>query len=270
MKLARLVATALTVAVLGAWAVWAVACDQDKVQTSAASKAAMSGSCPHHNATTAMASKDACTAHSTTAVAASSNSCSGHGASAAVAAGAGACASKASKVSAGMCAGKATAAGSDHCSGAKNTMAMSGDSHCRGMGMAAAAGVSDHGDCDACENMAAADAELRSAGAHTQIVPLKNGVMFVYTADSPGQVSAVQAAMARRGDRLAQLVAAGDKVHLCSECKSMRGAMASGKLTREVVNIEGGSLTLVTSSDPSVVAKIHAMMDAKTASRMKS
>jgi hypothetical protein len=41
----------------------------------------------------------------------------------------------------------------------------------------------------------------------------------------------------------------------------MRGAMASGKLNREVVNIEGGALALMTSSDPAMVAKIQSMLD---------
>jgi hypothetical protein len=82
-------------------------------------------------------------------------------------------------------------------------------------------------------------------------------------------VSAVQAAVAHRVDRMARLASAGDKAHLCDECKAMRGAMASGKLNREVINIEGGSLTLVTSSDPSVVAKLHAMADDKVATRVK-
>ena len=110
--------------------------------------------------------------------------------------------------------------------------------------------------------------ELDAAGAHRQIVRLKNGIMYVYTADSPRSVSAVQAAVAHRADRMARLATA-DKAHLCDECKAMRGAMASGKLSREVINIEGGSLTLVTSNDPAVVVKLHAMADDKVATRVK-
>jgi len=101
-------------------------------------------------------------------------------------------------------------------------------------------------------------------------VRLKNGIMYVYTADSPRSVNAVQAAVARRVDRLTRFASAGEKAHLCAECKAMRGAMASGKLNREVVNITGGSLTLITSNDPAVVAKIHAMADDKVAARVKS
>jgi hypothetical protein len=49
----------------------------------------------------------------------------------------------------------------------------------------------------------------------------------------------------------------------------MRGAMASGKLTREMVTIEGGCLTLMTSSDPAIVAKLHGLVGQQTASRVK-
>jgi len=147
---------------------------------------------------------------------------------------------------------------------------MAKDGTCSGKGMTTAASASTHADCDACKDMQACAEELEAAGAHTQIVPLKNGVMFVYTADSPGQVRAVQASMVRRGEHLSQMVAAGDKAHLCAECKQIRGAMASGKLNREVVNIEGGSLTLMTSNDPKMVSKIHSMVDVRMAARVKS
>jgi hypothetical protein len=168
--------------------------------------------------------------------------------------------------------GKATAvAASSHGScaakGAKTSASAGGT--CNGHGMATMAATSSHTDCDACADMADCSGALDAAGAHRQTVRLKNGIMWVYTADSPRNVSAVQAAVARRVDRMARLATAGDKAHLCDECKAMRGAMASGKLSREVINIEGGSLTLVTSSDPTVVAKLHAMADEKVATRVK-
>jgi hypothetical protein len=149
------------------------------------------------------------------------------------------------------------------------TTAMAAGSSCNGRGMSMSAAKSGHGDCDACADMALCYEELESAGTRTQVVPLKNGVMFVYTAESPGRVNAVQTAMARRNDRLAQIVTAGDKAHLCPECKTIRGAMASGKMSREVVNIEGGALTLMTSNDPTVVAKIHAMVESHKGGRSK-
>ena len=116
-----------------------------------------------------------------------------------------------------------------------------------------------HHDCDACSDMVKYDDELRAIGGQTQVVRLKNGVMFVHTANTPSNVRAVQAAMTRRSDRLLALTSAGDKARLCPDCKAMRGAMASGKLTREIVTIEGGCLTLMTSNDRSMVAKLHAL-----------
>ena len=124
---------------------------------------------------------------------------------------------------------------------------------------------SAHTDCDGCSDMANTEAEIMHAGGHVQIVQLKNGVMYMYTAESSAGVRAVQAAVSHRNEHLAAWTTAGEHVHLCAECKSMRGAAASGKLTREVVNIEGGCLTLVTSTDPAIVAKLHTMAQAASA-----
>ena len=142
------------------------------------------------------------------------------------------------------------------------TMLAGAGGQCSGhMSSSSTAARAMHADCDACADMADCEAELQGSGARVQMVPLKNGLMFVYTAASPGKVSALQSSLARRTERLNQLVSAGEKAHLCAECKAMRGAMASGRLNREVVNIEGGALTLMTSSDPSMVSKIYAMLD---------
>jgi len=129
--------------------------------------------------------------------------------------------------------------------------------------MAKMADRSTHADCDACTDMAFCEGEVHALGATVQVVPLKNGVMYVYTAEGTSKVQAVQASMARRNDHMLRVFAAGDKVHLCSECKAIRGAVASGRLTRELVNIEGGCLTLMTSNDPTMVTKIYEMAGLK-------
>jgi hypothetical protein len=113
-------------------------------------------------------------------------------------------------------------------------------------------------DCDACADMAMCASELKTIGSQFQVVPLKNGVMYVYTADDAKGVRLVQAAIARRAERVNALVTA-QNAKLCPDCKQMRGAMASGKLTREVVNVEGGSISLVTSTDPAMVSRLYAM-----------
>jgi hypothetical protein len=236
MKQAPLVMTALAVLVAGNVAI-AVACDQSKKTKTSASAASVSASatdsyagCSHSGAAAAMSSSGACT---------HSSSAKGVSASAA-------------------------------CSDKSTKSASAGKEGCAGHGMTTAAGTSGHSDCDACVDMASCEEALQSAMATTQVVALKNGVMYVYTADTPTRVRAVQAAMTKRNEHMLQFTTAGERAHLCGSCKEMRGAAASGKLTREFVNIEGGCLTLVTSNDPTVVAKLHAMAGITTASKVKS
>ena len=241
-----------------------------------ASTAGMSG-CPYHNgtadastasmtghdgcvsasnATASMASKaghDGCAMKSKAATAGAG--CEGHGASATMAT-------------------TASTSGVPACCMAKGargaTAANAGcDAHSMGAGMIGAPGCAGHGnsataadmagECDACAEMMTCAGQLSMNGVQTQAVPLKNGVMFVYTTDTPSHVRGVQNALARRSDRLNVLAQAGDKARLCPECRTARGAIASGKLTRETVNIEGGCMTLVTSTDAATIAKLRAM-----------
>jgi len=258
MKQARLVLTALAVLMAGGAAL-AAACDKPTSASAAASKTSKATAVVA-SAECAQMSAAACKTHMTAAECQAKMS-------------AGTCKAKVSASAAstaGMCSHGAKGVSAGATCGDKATAAAAAAGTCSGHGMTTTAARSSHGDCDACEDMAGCEQEIESAGASTQIVPLKNGVMFVYTADSPASVHAVQAAMARRNDRMAQFASAGEKAHLCARCKEMRGATASGKLNREVVNIEGGCLTLVTSNEPSIVAKIHAMAGITVASRVKS
>lgn len=297
MKFARLVCTAFAVALIAGMATWSFACDKDhaKVKTSAAStvyQASVTG-----KATTA-ASPHACSAEMAAkctpemAAACKANKVSATTAAAypstkttvvlaSSSGGDACCASKGNKASKASAASMASAksAGSCGVKGSATSAAVAGNtkfdasaagSSCSAHGMGAMAANNPHDDCEACVDMSSCSDALDAVGAHRQAVRLKNGVMYVYTADSQRNVGAVQAAVARRGQHMAVLASAGDKARLCAECKNMRGAMASGKLTREIVNIEGGSLTLITSTDAAVVAKIHAMSDTKVAARIKS
>jgi len=236
-----------------------------------AATAAAHGSCSAQGATTSSKGRRVTAAYVS---AEGADHCAGMKASASTAAAHGSCAGKGAAVTAANSASSPATiylAGSNGSCGSKGAKASSASAgSCAGHGMASMAAASGHADCDACSDMADCSGQLDAAGAHRQAVRLKNGIMYVYTADSPRTVNAVQAAVARRAERMMRFASAGEKAHLCAECKAMRGAMASGKLTREVVNIEGGSLTLVTSSDPVVIAKIHAMADDKVATRVKS
>ena len=156
----------------------------------------------------------------------------------------------------------ATAAGTDHCAAAKNAATAAS----AGMKCAAHANAVVH-DCSACEDWADCEQDVRSLGAKAQVVGLKNGAMIVYTADRKGDVKALQSVVAKRNEKMVAALSAGSDKKLCDECKQLRGAMASGKLHREVVNVERGCMTLITSNDRDVVQKIRAMTSQPVAMR---
>jgi hypothetical protein len=151
---------------------------------------------------------------------------------------------------------------------AKTTAMNAGAGHpgCSDKSTAKASGHTAHGACDGCADFSDCDMALREMGAVLQVVPLKNGVMYVYTSD-PAKARSIQTAMAQRKDQ-AMFASASSGAALCGDCKQLRGAAMSGKLSREIVNIEGGCLTLMTSGDAAVVAKIHALAGV-SASRAK-
>ncbi len=154
------------------------------------------------------------------------------------------------------------AGGAEHCAAMKHsaTAAVAGmkcSAH-----MSAVAQV-----CSACEDWSSCEQDVRSLGAKAQVVSLKNGAMIVYTADRKTDVNALQSVVAKRNDKMVAALSAGSDKKLCDDCKQLRGAMASGKLHREVVNVERGCMTLITSNDRAVVQKIRAMTSQPVAVR---
>lgn len=270
--------TAVTAAASGECAAHAT---QTAASTACAHGASAGGKCPYSGASATTASVSGCTAHSTTATTASVSGCTAHGASATSAGTTHVPANcPAHTVNAMTVANTpGTTTGHPGCSSKTSTTAARGT--CAEHGVSAmAAGLGSNctakdaqasttaarAGCDACSDLSACQAELEAAGASIQTVPIKNGVMFVYTAASPGQVNAIQSVMSRRTEHLSRILASGDGAHLCGDCRSMRGAMVSGRLVREVVNIEGGTLVLMTSDDPQLVKRIRTLADAgKTA-----
>lgn len=154
------------------------------------------------------------------------------------------------------CAKGASMAGMDHCSGAKSAMFVAASAS--GMRCAGHQNGVAH-ECAACESWIALDQAAHAIGARSQVVPIKNGAMIVYTADSPANVRALQALVAKRNDQMLAALAGGSEAKLCDDCKPLRGAMASGKLNREIVNVEKGCMALITSNDRGVVQKIRTM-----------
>lgn len=258
----------LVALLLCTWSVYALACEHEKKTTAAAAAAAKTAS-------VGCASK-------TTAVTADHSAASSRGSHGTAAAHAAACAAKASNASACKAFGASVATASAECAGKSARMASNAAccatkgatktavaSRASKVDAVVAGGAACHADkataraghdCDACSELAVCDEQLTRIGVETQVVPLKNGVMIVYTASANGRAQAVQSAVARRHERLNAVVASGERAKLCPECKAMRGAMASGKLSRETVNIGGGVMTVMTSSDPKMVAKLQGMV----------
>jgi hypothetical protein len=204
------------------------------VAASAKGACPASASCPMNSAQ--------CKANSATAASAKgactpemAAQCPMHGTATATAAGAGGCATK----------GNATASGN---------CGMRGATH--------------HADCAVCADEMACDDAVKATGARAQVVALRNGAMIVYTLDGTENVRALQAAVARHNERV--IAALQGDTKLCSECKRLRGALASGKLVREVVNVERGCQLLITSSDRDIVQQVHAYTGAQLAARTKS
>lgn len=112
--------------------------------------------------------------------------------------------------------------------------------------------------CEACSAWEVCAMELEGADAGMQTMPLRNGVMSVYTAGAPDGMRIVRNALTRYREHMVALVMTGDAVRLCPHCRLMRGAAASGRLAREVIPVEGGGILLMTSPDPAVIAMLRA------------
>ena len=205
-------------------------------------------------------SSDCCGAKAAkTTTAANSGSCAMHGATTAAASGS--CASH----------GNSTAAASGCPMGGKSAMAAG---NCAMHGTTAAGAKCDmagatHGNCVVCTDETACDEEMRGLNSHAQVVELRNGLMIVYTADTPENVRALQVSLARHNEQVVTALKTNSDASLCGACKSFRGAMASGKFSRELVKVKTGAQVLLTSNDPAVVQRIHDLAGAPMA-RTKS
>ena len=236
MKHLRLVAIVL--AALAWTAATAVACDMNK---GASASGSAKGSCADHATATAASAKGSCSDHAAAAAAGcpAASGCPMGG--------------KAARVNA------SAAAMGGSCCGAKGASASKG---CDMSGANAA--------CAVCLDEATCANDLRMTGVRSQVVALRNGAMIVYTAENGESVRALQATVARYNEHIMNSYASSNGASLCGECKAFRGAMASGKFTRELVNVKNGCQILLTSSDRTIVHKIHDMTGAQVAARIRS
>ncbi len=198
------------------------------------------------------------------AAAASGSSCCASGASASAANAKGAKTAKAAKGAKGTacCSPEMAAA----CTPEMKAACASGASGACGMHGTATAAMTD---CAVCAEGASCDEDVNAAGARRQVVGLKNGAMIVYTTDGPENVRALQASVARHNAVVVGVLGGKRAGNLCAHCKPLRGAMASGKLTREVVNVQLGAQVVITSNDRATVQRIHDMTGAEMATRVR-
>lgn len=175
------------------------------------------------------------------------------------------CCAKGTKTASAAKASKSTKTAAKDCcaSGAKSAKTAGADG-CSMHTMAGHAGM----DCIVCADEVACDDDVKATGARAQVVPLRNGSMIVYMLDGDENVRGLQAAVARHNSRVVAALQGDAK--LCTACKKLRGALASGKLVREVVNVERGCQVLITSSDRSIVEQVHRCTNAQVASRTKT
>src|SRR5215813_2160173 len=172
MRFSRQLGLGLAMFAVGATVATSHACDGKNSQTSATTNA---------NGTTAVVAvagaHGACTAAmAKTCTATAAASCPHATSAQAVTAGAGGCDHSATTAAAGGCASKGAAATGGMAAScgdpSKTTRSAKG---------ATAAQVAQH-DCDYCASMVACNDELKALGANIQVIMLKNGVAFLYTA----------------------------------------------------------------------------------------
>jgi len=138
-----------------------------------------------------------------------------------------------------------------------------------GLSTNGAADESVVGACEACSAWEVCAMELEGAGAGMQAMPLRNGVMSVYTVSGPGAMRIIRNALTRYQEHMVALTMTGEAVRLCPACRLLRGAVASGRLTREVIPVEGGGMLLMTSPDPAVIAMLRAEAGITSAPRTR-
>ncbi len=82
------------------------------------------------------------------------------------------------------------------------------------------------------------------------------GGMLEVTRVEPAYAEAYGRLMAQM-EQTGQRLMAGEQMHLCNACQSY-GALMMGGAQMEQVKTADGTITLLTASDPAVVARIHA------------
>jgi hypothetical protein len=99
---------------------------------------------------------------------------------------------------------------------------------------------------------------------------IDNGMLCVSSVpkESVKEFEALHAKMMQSVDKVKSESKAGKKVELCSFCEGM-GSLEKSGAKHQVIPTATGAVSLITSSDPEVVKKIHAQADEAIAMQKK-
>lgn len=120
--------------------------------------------------------------------------------------------------------------------------------------------MEEMGKCDVCKTMV--DKPELMEHSTWESHKIDNGMLCVMNVpkEYQDQFNAAHAEMMRQIAQVKANEQAGHETHLCSFCRSMADLEKAGAKQQEI-KTETGAVTLVTSQDPSVIAKIHATAD---------
>jgi hypothetical protein len=114
--------------------------------------------------------------------------------------------------------------------------------------------------CAVCKALAARPELMKNMNWETH--KIENGMLSVASVskDQKKEFDAVHEEMLQNIEQVKAAQRQGKDVELCDYCKSMSELMKSGAKKQDIDTATGG-ICLVTSSDPAVVEKIHAVAD---------
>jgi hypothetical protein len=115
--------------------------------------------------------------------------------------------------------------------------------------------------CDMCKHIAANPELMKNMTWETH--KIDNGMLCVSTVpkEKMSDFQALNAKMKATMDKMTSDAATGKQPELCALCEGMAELMKSGAVKEKEIQLTNGSIHMMTSDDPAMVAKIHAEAD---------
>jgi hypothetical protein len=115
--------------------------------------------------------------------------------------------------------------------------------------------------CDMCKHIAANPELMQNMTWETH--KIDNGMLCVSTVpkEKMSDFQALNAKMKSTMDKMKTDAAAGKQPELCALCEGMAELMKSDAVKEKEIQLTNGSIHMMTSDDPAIVAKIHAEAD---------